>query len=125
MLRREGIPIDEVDENTIERVVEAVARGVIAKEAIPDILAYLAKNPGTTVEQAINALGLKTTSVDELDKLIENIIASNKEKLLSKQSKAFNIVMSEVMKTMRGKVDGKLIADRVKVKLREVLNIEI
>jgi len=29
------------------------------------------------------------------------------------------------MKTMRGKVDGKLIADRVKVKLREVLNIEI
>lgn len=125
MLRREGIPIDEVDENTIERVVEAVARGVIAKEAIPDILAYIAKNPGTTVEQAINALGLKTTSVDELDKLIENIIASNKEKLLSKQSKAFNIVMSEVMKTMRGKVDGKLIADRVKVKLREILNIEI
>jgi glutamyl-tRNA(Gln) amidotransferase subunit E (EC 6.3.5.7) len=51
------------------------------------------------------------------------VINANKDKLLSRSDKAFTIVMSEVMKTVRGKVDGKIVAERVKTKLREILNI--
>jgi glutamyl-tRNA(Gln) amidotransferase subunit E len=124
MLRREGIPIDSVDEEVIEQVIKAIAEGVVAKEAIPDVLAFIAKNPGITVFKAIESLGLKKPELGELDKLIEDVIKSNKEKLLSRRDKAFNIVMSEVMKTVRGRVDGRLVAERVKTKLRDLLNIE-
>lgn len=123
-LRREGIPVDELDESTLEDVVKALAEGLVAKEALPDLLSYLAKNPGTSVNEAVKAMGIKAMQVHDLDALIVHVIEANKERLLSRRDKAFTIVMGEVMKTVRGKVDGKLVAERVKAKLRELLNIE-
>ena len=124
-LRREGIPIDDLSEEYIEEVVKAIAEGFVAKEAIPDILTYLAKNPGTSVSKAIDDLGLKKLKLEDLDSLIIKTIIENEERILSKKEKAFTIVMSEVMKTTRGKIDGKIVAERVKTKLRELLNIDI
>jgi glutamyl-tRNA(Gln) amidotransferase subunit E len=122
-LRREGIPVDELGEDVIEDVIRALRDGVISKEAVPDVLAYLAKNPGTTVSSAIEALGLKRIRLEELDSLIVRVIKDNEAKLRERPHKAFSIVMSEVMKYARGKVDGEVVADRVKNKLRELLNI--
>jgi glutamyl-tRNA(Gln) amidotransferase subunit E len=123
MLRREGVPVDNLSEDVIEEVVRLLAEGVVAKEAIPDILAYLAKNPGVRVVDAVNALGIRRLSVEELDALIASIIEKTRSKLLERPEKAFSIVMGEVMKTARGSVDGKLVAERVKYKLKELLNI--
>ncbi|MEM0045540.1 MAG: hypothetical protein QW229_05585, partial [Desulfurococcaceae archaeon] len=63
-------------------------------------------------------------NMEDLDLSVTKVIEANKEKILARRDKAFSIVMSEVMKTVRGKVDGKLVAERVKAKLREILNIE-
>ncbi|MEM4751724.1 MAG: Glu-tRNA(Gln) amidotransferase subunit GatE, partial [Desulfurococcaceae archaeon] len=123
-LRREGIPVDDLDESMIENVVKALAEGIIAKEALPDILSYLARTPGTDLAKAVEALGIKYVSMEDLDLSVTKVIEANKEKILARRDKAFSIVMSEVMKTVRGKVDGKLVAERVKAKLREILNIE-
>ena len=124
MLRREGVPVENLSEDAIEDVVKLVAEGVVAKEAVPDLLAYMAKNPGVRAIDAVNALRVKKISVEDLDNLIVNTIERLKTRLLEKRDKAFNIVMGEVMKTVRGSVDGKLVAERVKLKLKEVLGIE-
>ena len=124
MLRREGVPVENLSEDAIEDVVKLVAEGVVAKEAVPDILAYMAKNPGVHAIDAVNALRVKKISANDLDDLIVNTIERLKTRLLEKRDKAFNIVMGEVMKTVRGSVDGKLVAERVKLKLKEVLGIE-
>lgn len=123
-LRREGVPVDDLDEELIESVVKAVADGFIAKEAIPDLLSYIAKNPDIDIMKAIEVLGLKKASIEELDSQIISVIEANKEKLLARKDKAFTIVMGEVMKSVRGKVDGKIVAEKVKTKLREILNID-
>jgi glutamyl-tRNA(Gln) amidotransferase subunit E len=124
MLRREGVPVENLSEDAIEDVVKLVAEGVVAKEAVPDLLAYMAKNPGVRAIDAVNALRVKKISANDLDNLIVNTIERLKTRLLEKRDKAFNIVMGEVMKTVRGSVDGKLVAERVKLKLKEVLGIE-
>lgn len=124
-LRREGVPVDDLDENILEDVVRAVAENSIAKEAIPEVLAYVARNPGVDIRRAIEALGLTRIGIDELDLVIIKVIEDNKEKILAKRDKAFTIVMGEVMKTMRGRIDGKIVAERVKMKIREMLNIEL
>jgi len=124
MLRREGIPVDELSEESIEDVVRLLADGVIAKEAVPDILAYMAKNPGINALDAVNALKIKKLSIEELDTLITSTIEKFKAKILERPDKAFNIVMGEVMKAVRGSVDGKFVAERVKYKLKELLKIE-
>ncbi|MEM4717378.1 MAG: Glu-tRNA(Gln) amidotransferase subunit GatE [Desulfurococcaceae archaeon] len=123
-LRRDGVPVDDLDESIIEKVVEKVSNGEIAKEAIPDLLAYLANNPGKSVDEAIETLELKKPTLSELDTLVERIINSNREKILSRPDKAFSIVMGEVMKIVRGKIDGKVVAERVKIKLRDLTNIQ-
>jgi glutamyl-tRNA(Gln) amidotransferase subunit E len=123
MLRREGVPIDDVSEDALEELVKCLAEGVIAKEAIPEILTYVARNPGSTIMQAVEALGLRRPPLEELDKYIENTIRVNREKLLARPDKAFSIVMSEVMKVFRGRIDGSIVAERVKSKLRETLGI--
>jgi glutamyl-tRNA(Gln) amidotransferase subunit E len=123
MLRREGVPIDDVSEDALEELVKCLAEGVIAKEAIPEILTYVARNPGSTIMQAVEALGLRRPPLEELDKYIESTIRVNREKLLARPDKAFSIVMSEVMKVFRGKIDGSIVAERVKSKLRETLGI--
>jgi glutamyl-tRNA(Gln) amidotransferase subunit E len=123
MLRREGVPIDDVSEDALEELVKCLAEGVIAKEAIPEILTYVARNPGSTIMQAVEALGLRRPPLEELDKYIESTIRVNREKLLARPDKAFSIVMSEVMKVFRGRIDGSIVAERVKSKLRETLSI--
>jgi glutamyl-tRNA(Gln) amidotransferase subunit E len=123
MLRREGVPIDDVSEDALEELVKCLAEGVIAKEAIPEILTYVARNPGSTIMQAVEALGLRRPPLEELDKYIESTIRVNREKLLARPDKAFSIVMSEVMKVFRGRIDGSIVAERVKSKLRETLGI--
>ncbi|MEM0059729.1 MAG: Glu-tRNA(Gln) amidotransferase subunit GatE [Desulfurococcaceae archaeon] len=122
-LRREGLQVDEIGDEVLEDIVKALSEGIIVKEAIPDVLSYLVKNPGASVAKAVEDLGLKKPGISELDDLIVSVINANKDKLLSRSDKAFTIVMSEVMKTVRGKVDGKIVAERVKTKLREILNI--
>jgi glutamyl-tRNA(Gln) amidotransferase subunit E len=123
MLRREGVPIDDVSEDALEELVKCLAEGLIAKEAVPEILTYVARNPGSTIMQAVEALGLRRPPLEELDKYIENAIRVNREKLLARPDKAFSIVMSEVMKVFRGRIDGSIVAERVKSKLRETLGI--
>jgi glutamyl-tRNA(Gln) amidotransferase subunit E len=123
MLRREGVPVDNLSEDNIEEVIRLLAEGIIAKEAISDILAYLAKNPGVRALDAVNTLGIKRLSIEDLDTLIVSVIEKVKSRLLEKPEKAFSIVMGEVMKSVRGSVDGKLVAERVRYKLKELLNI--
>jgi len=124
MLRREGIPVDELSEESIEDTVRLLADGIIAKEAVPDVLAYIAKNPGVRALDAVNALKIRKLSVEELDTLITSTIEKLRARILERPDKAFNIVMGEVMKSARGSVDGKLVAERVRYKLKELLNIE-
>ncbi|MEM1628429.1 MAG: Glu-tRNA(Gln) amidotransferase subunit GatE [Desulfurococcaceae archaeon] len=122
-LRREGLPVDDLRDDVIEEVVKYLADGVIAKEAVINLLTYVCKNPEMSIKQLVEKMGFGRITIDELDELITNIISNNKEKLLAKRDKAFPIVMSEVMKTVRGKIDGGIVAERVRNKLKDLLGI--
>ncbi len=121
MLKGEGVPIENIDDRHIDEIIGLVARGEIAKEAIPEILAYLAKNPKASAQEAAKALGLTRISIEELEKIIDDAIKSNWEKIKQRPHKAFNIVMGTVMAKVRGKIDGKTVAKLVRDKLNSVL----
>jgi glutamyl-tRNA(Gln) amidotransferase subunit E len=120
-LRRDGVPIENIDDYVIEEVLDAVANNEIAKEAIPDVLSSIARNPGKSIKDVIKELGLGVVSISELDELINEAIKKNMDKITAKKEKAFQIVMSEVMKSVRGRIDGALVAEKVREKLKEIL----
>jgi glutamyl-tRNA(Gln) amidotransferase subunit E len=121
MLKSEGVPIENIDDEAIEETLRLVAENRVAKEAIPEILKYIAENPGVKPVDAIEKLGLTRLSIEELDKIIDKVIRDNIEVLKTRRDKAFKIVMGNVMRIVRGKIDGKTVAMRVKEKLLEVL----
>ncbi|ABN70351.1 glutamyl-tRNA(Gln) amidotransferase subunit E [Staphylothermus marinus F1] len=120
MLKGEGTPIENISDEDIEGVLDKVANREIAKEAIPQILDYIARNPGTTIDEAIEKLGFKKLSMEELNEIIDKVIKENIDKIMQKPDKAFKIVMGSVMKIVRGKIDGKTVAEKVKEKLSEL-----
>ncbi|MCC6042401.1 MAG: Glu-tRNA(Gln) amidotransferase subunit GatE, partial [Candidatus Verstraetearchaeota archaeon] len=44
-LKREGVPLEQVDETRLLEMFKALGKGLMAKEAIPDVLKAMAENP--------------------------------------------------------------------------------
>lgn len=113
-------PFENIDDEKIEKIIEYVVNGRIAKEAIQSILETLSKTPDKTVEKIIEELGLETISFEKLQSIVDEIVRNNLSSIKAKPDKAFNIVMGEVMKIVRGRIDGRVVAETVKRKLEEL-----
>ena len=120
-LRGDGVPVENISDEHIEETIDLLARGAIAKEAIPEILAYLARNPESRAVDAIEKLGLKTISLDELDELVDKVLIEYRDRVLERREKAFGLVMGRVMAVVRGRVDGATVARVVREKLKRFL----
>ncbi len=89
-LRREGIQIDLVNDNQIKNIFVAIGSGELAKEAIADVFGWLSKNENKTVQDAVQTLGLKMFTEEDLVPIIDRVIAKNKQQIekLGKNAKA-------------------------------------
>ena len=104
--RREGVRVDRLNENHYIDVFEYVAKKKILKEAIPMVLKYLSEYPGETVGNVISELNLTAISMDELKKIIEEVVAQPN----LNYDKAVGLVMSKV----RGRIDAQVVLKEIK-----------
>ncbi len=121
-LKSEGVDIEAITDEHIEETLDLVARGVIAKEAIPEVLKWLSKNPQATAEEAVKALGLGAISREELERLVAEVVEQMRDFVLQRGERAFGPVMGKVMSKVRGKADGKVVASLVKQYIEKVLS---
>lgn len=117
-LRRDGIPVKNLDETQIIETFSALDKGRLVKESIPDVLGWLAENPDASVEDALEALELELMDEDELRVLVEEKLEENEEMLDEMGMKAFGPLMGAVMSEIRGRAD----AQKVQRAIREALN---
>ena len=122
-LRREGYPVERLDDEQIYGVFRLIAKGEISKEALPEILAYLSKNPDIKPEDVIKRLGLSRLSLEEIRKIVDEVIRSNINEIRSRGNRALSMVMGRVMEKVRGRADGKLVSEIVKERLKNVLSL--
>jgi glutamyl-tRNA(Gln) amidotransferase subunit E len=113
-LRRQGLDVQNISDSTLFEVFVAVDSGKIAKEAIPDILSWLARNPEKTVLDGLKALGLETVSEGELEIAVAKAIEDNKEMIMERRTGALGPLMGILMKEFRGKVDAKVLSDMLR-----------
>ncbi|MBN1762679.1 MAG: Glu-tRNA(Gln) amidotransferase subunit GatE [Methanomicrobia archaeon] len=117
------IDVDTLEDHQFIAIFKHLSANVFAKEAVPEIVGFLASNSDLSVEQAIAALGLSTNIV-EVEKVIEAIVNSKKDFIREKGERAVGPLMGVVMQELRGKVDGKVINKLLTEKVREVLEQE-
>ncbi len=120
-LQREGVPVERLDEHHLEQVIRLAAEGRIGKDAVPEVLAYLAKNPEASAEEAVEKLGLKAVSREEVEKIVEEAVNKLRDVVAERGYGALSKVMGLVMPRLRGRVDGRLVAEIARRKIAEVL----
>ncbi|MDM7276054.1 MAG: Glu-tRNA(Gln) amidotransferase subunit GatE [Thermoprotei archaeon] len=121
-LKGKGVDVEAIPDERIEELAEAIARGVVAKEAAETILEEAAKNPEKSVDSIIETLGLKTVTEEEAIKIIDETIKANMEEVKAKGHKAAGLIMGRVMEKLRGKMDGRKVSELVKKRLEHHLH---
>lgn len=117
-LKREGIQVDNVNDDQIKSIFRAVGSGELAKEAIADVFGWLSKNEGKSVQDAVTTLGLKMFTEANLSPIIDRIIATNKATIDKLGKNAQGMIMGAVMKEVRGKANPELVGKLLREQLK-------
>jgi glutamyl-tRNA(Gln) amidotransferase subunit E len=109
-LSREGVDESRVSPEALTSVLVAVDGGRFAKEAAVDVLRAIGRGEADDVDDAVSKLGLTGMSDEELAKIIEGVLKRNEALIQGRGDRAFSVLMGEVMKLARGKVDGQKVS---------------
>jgi Glu-tRNA(Gln) amidotransferase subunit E-like FAD-binding protein len=103
--RREKIDIERIPQKNYHEVFDSLEKKKIVKEAIPEILKYLAEHPQENASNAIKELNLSPLTAAEAREIAKEIVTPNMN-----FDKAVGIVMSKV----RGRIDAQEVMEIVK-----------
>jgi glutamyl-tRNA(Gln) amidotransferase subunit E len=118
-LKRDKVEVEKVTDQHFRRLFGFVGSGRLAKEAIPDILTWLAGHMDAAVEDAVKALGLVMLSSEELKTVVDELIKENKKFVDERQMGAYGVLMGLVMKRFRGRVKAELVGEVLKRRLEK------
>ena len=120
-LRREGKNIDNIKESDFEEIFTYLKNKEISKEAIEEIMIMKADHPELRIVEIKERLKLESISLEDLSKIIDDVIKNNVDIIKEKDMRAMGPLMGEVMKKVRGKIDGAIISRELKKKLSSKL----
>ncbi len=119
------LPELEGDVDAARAMVPALAKelaaGRFAKEAVPDILAAIAKDPQAGLDGAIQAAGAEAADESEVDAIIDGVVASRLDFVKERGMGAMGPLMGPVMAELRGKADGAVISAKLKAAIQKHL----
>jgi len=118
-LRRDGIHVEKVSEDQMREIFSGLDSGKLTKEAIPEIVSWLSEHEDKTLQEAINSIGLKMLSKEELERIIDSAIEKNRRLIDERGTSAFGSLIGIVMKEVRGKASTALVGDLVEKKLKQ------
>ena len=122
-LKREGIPVDNISDEDIERLVLLLSNGEITKDVVADILTLVAKE-GISVDEAARRVAGRHVDLSEVERLVEEAIVELETVVRSRGLGALSKVMGKVMPKVRGRIEGRLVAEIVKRKIMEFISRE-
>jgi glutamyl-tRNA(Gln) amidotransferase subunit E len=118
-LESKGIPISKINENILDAIFVALEGEKYAKEGISEVLGYVVEK-GVSVEQSLSELGLWEMSMNEMEEAIDAVVRERIDFVKEKGMDSVGPLMGEIMKELRGKVDGKMINIALQKKIKEI-----
>jgi glutamyl-tRNA(Gln) amidotransferase subunit E len=116
-LKRESIAVEKVVDSQILEIFRCVGSGELAKEAVADVFSWLSMHEGESLRGAMESLGLKMMSKDDLEQLIDRVIAANEKSVEKLGKDAFGMLMGAVMKEARGRANPSVVGRLLKERL--------
>ena len=72
------------------------------------------ENPALSIKQIMKKLDIKSVSIQELRNIIMHTIESNINLIKNREMSAMGPLMGDVMKQVRGKIDGSVVSKELK-----------
>lgn len=121
-LHRDKVPVENLQDEHFLGLFQCISKSEISSEAIPEVLTYLANNPKSDINTAIEATGLGMASRAEIERIIKRIVSS-RENLIQKQgARSIGALMGEAMGALRGKADGKTVNELLRREIQKLLD---
>ena len=121
-LERKGLDSKLLDNEHIMKTFELLEQDKINKESIEIIFEQIMSKKANSVLEALEKASINQLTDVELDKILDDIIQKNVNKVKEEQMRALSGLMGIAMKQIRGKASGKMINQKLKDKIKEVLN---
>ncbi|MEM0365292.1 MAG: Glu-tRNA(Gln) amidotransferase subunit GatE [Candidatus Nitrosocaldus sp.] len=119
-LERQGLDASRLKDEHVEDAFARISRGEIAKESIASIFEVIMQGKADSVDKAIDMLGLRAVSDEELSSILDGIIGENYNIVKEKGDRALGMLMGIAMKRLRGRVDGSKVNILLKSKIEEI-----
>jgi len=120
-LQREGVPVENLQDDHLKQVFHLVSKGATAKESAVDLLKWLASHPESDASRAVVELKLAMLTRDELEGIISKVLLEHSAMVKEYKSKALGKMMNLVMGEVRGKADPKRVNDLLRSMLERAL----
>ena len=121
-LERSGLDSSLLNDEQITNTFELLEQEKINKESIQIIFEQIMSKKANDVLQALENASIIQLTEEELDKILDNIIQNNTDKIKQEQMRALSGLMGLAMKEVRGKASGKIINQKLKEKIQGFLN---
>jgi glutamyl-tRNA(Gln) amidotransferase subunit E len=120
-IKREGKIIENITNDDYKKIFIELKNKKIGKEAIEAIMRLKADSPNLTIEQSIENLNLESLSIEDLKIIINEIVIKNLKVIKEREMRSMGPLMGEVMKKVRGKIDGEIISKELKIQISNKL----
>ncbi len=121
--RPEGSGPFALEPVTLDALLTAVESGRFAKEGIPAVLSALAAG-APDLDTAVERSGLSGFRAEELAALVDRVVRANEELVRRRGKEAFSALMGDVMREVRGRRDGKEVADALRAAIARIADGE-
>jgi len=122
-LRRESKNIENITDDDFTKIFTLLKKNEISKEAIEELMGIKADSPELSIDEIKKKLKIEKISIDDLKQIIEETIKNNTNLIKEKEMRAKGPLMGEVMKKVRGKIDGAIVSKEIDNALKEKIKV--
>ncbi|MFX1281778.1 MAG: Glu-tRNA(Gln) amidotransferase subunit GatE [Promethearchaeota archaeon] len=120
-LRREGKNMENITDSDFLEIFALLKKKEISKEAIEEFMSFKADSPELSIDQIKTKLKIESISLEDLKNLIVEIVNRNSKMIKQKEMRAKGPLMGEVMKEVRGKIDGSIVSKELEIAIKDKL----
>jgi len=120
-LSRLGLKVESLPNTTLKEVFRLVDEGKISKEGVPAVLEKILRGEAKSPKEAAEKLGLTPISEEEVKRKVVELVERNRHLIKSKGQGAFSALMGELMRDLRGRVDGKKLSLLLQEEVKRVI----
>lgn len=121
-LAKDGLDVTVVGVDVLRALLEQLKAGSFAKEAIPEVLAWMIRNDDLSVARALDSLGVSKVDVEAVREVCDRIVSERADFIRERGEASLGPLMGIAMRELRGKVDGKVISEVLSERIERLLS---